>query len=778
MAGTLTFLFVGTKEEDKRGLRNSEKLFPKCCIHSLTLLSVDMLLLTWALVALACCTASVVIASPGDYSPLTGPCEQSETQIGVSGSYAAFVKGYTGDLGYYHSCKAIGGDWCGVELIFRCFTESGETVDMHKVHFTTVQQGLPVLGICVTPRQCYPPTLIEQLQRASIADPQVALQFQATYGRLGGRMNPMWEQCNLSSYATMTAMCETEYPSWRNEQQGVRAATMVFVLLGLVLAGTLLCRMAELFEFLRPIMAEQRRKLVEKYRGHLLRTDAEKESLLPSKQDTALNLQQPSSPCDGGEMSLQRRLLRTVGHTWSSVVTVSKWFDLRESVGDCLSVTKRGAGTINTQFFEGIRVIAMLVVVYGHTIYFPQTAARFVNVTQLLDYLNGYTAIGIWPGLLAVDTFFYLSGFLFMHIYMKTCSKKAAAPQRAAKRAEAPPATHQDVEATATPSDPLNAPEAKPRRETWIGLQATLLMYVHRYMRMTPVVAVALITATWLLPYLTSGPLGILFGRSFFISLCRDGWWHQLLYIQNMKLAWGGCVGWFWYLACDMQLFLAAPFIAGTYYIHPLVFITVVSALAITGASWCCKEMCLNDQEHYWNTWERMAPYMYGMLGAVIVRSDWVAGKLRRWWCRTLVSFLGFAALITIIHLLWEIQRERHEDWKKQAVTFICEFFWGPALLAITIPWALGHNGPVANFLSHPVFCVLSKLTFGCYILHPIIMVFVTADAMQYPVFTPVGFYHQFAGYAVWAFVFALIMYAVVEYPFAQMNNALTKRAK
>ena len=78
-----------------------------------------MLLLTWALVALACCTTSVVIASPGDYSPLTGPCEQSETQLGMSGSYAAFVKGYTGD----HSCKA---DWCGMELIFRCLVVKAE----------------------------------------------------------------------------------------------------------------------------------------------------------------------------------------------------------------------------------------------------------------------------------------------------------------------------------------------------------------------------------------------------------------------------------------------------------------------------------------------------------------------------------------------------------------------------------------------------------------------------------------------------------------------------
>lgn len=60
-------------------------------------------------------------------------------------------------------------------------------------------------------------------------------------------------------------------------------------------------------------------------------------------------------------------------------------------------------------------------------------------------------------------------------------------------------------------------------------------MYLHRIVRLTPVLAIAVLFLMTLFPRLDSGPLWQQFTSS--AELCYDTWWATLLYVQNYAAA-------------------------------------------------------------------------------------------------------------------------------------------------------------------------------------------------------------------------------------------------
>ena len=81
------------------------------------------------------------------------------------------------------------------------------------------------------------------------------------------------------------------------------------------------------------------------------------------------------------------------------------------------------------------------------------------------------------------------------------------------------------------------------------------MMYLHRYLRLTPALAI-LICFSMILPlYLTSGPWAEVPEE----GTCDRYWWYHILYINNFKIESLACVGHAWYLANDMQFFILSP---------------------------------------------------------------------------------------------------------------------------------------------------------------------------------------------------------------------------
>lgn len=117
------------------------------------------------------------------------------------------------------------------------------------------------------------------------------------------------------------------------------------------------------------------------------------------------------------------------------------------------------------------------------------------------------------------------------------------------------------------------------------------MLYIHRYLRLTPFLAISILFSMSLLRYFGNGPLwpNTIDNLS---KQCERNWWSTLLYIQNyynpkdivsftiifytichfsrnsndFLFNFPKCLAHSWYLSVDMQLFVFAPLIV--YLIH------------------------------------------------------------------------------------------------------------------------------------------------------------------------------------------------------------------
>lgn len=60
-----------------------------------------------------------------------------------------------------------------------------------------------------------------------------------------------------------------------------------------------------------------------------------------------------------------------------------------------------------------------------------------------------------------------------------------------------------------------------------------ILAYFHRYLRLTPLLAVCVVVSMTIFRYFGSGPLWPFYNHMAVEDNCRKYWWPTLLYIQN-----------------------------------------------------------------------------------------------------------------------------------------------------------------------------------------------------------------------------------------------------
>ncbi|CAG0921073.1 unnamed protein product [Notodromas monacha] len=251
---------------------------------------------------------------------------------------------------------------------------------------------------------------------------------------------------------------------------------------------------------------------------------------------------------------------------------------------------------------HGLRFISMTWVILAHTYGFGGINP-WVNLAQGLPaFLRQWEFTAVANASTSVDTFFLLSGLLVAYNVLKEV-------QRAKGR-------------------------LRPDPVTWLGV-----LYVLRYVRLTPAFAAGIGLVATLVRRVGEGPLwGQLLENS---DLCRHDWWKYLLYAHNYvrpDVYYDNQITCFpqaWYLACDMQLFLLAPlFILPMFYlgttgrrrwaayawISLLTVISVVPGLVIMiRNSGYPPTLIPNNQQTaffydiYANTYVRAGPYLVGI---------------------------------------------------------------------------------------------------------------------------------------------------------------------
>ncbi|KAF2898405.1 hypothetical protein ILUMI_07770 [Ignelater luminosus] len=361
--------------------------------------------------------------------------------------------------------------------------------------------------------------------------------------------------------------------------------------------------------------------------------------------------------------------------------------------------TTSGSGQISC--LHGIRVISMMWVIFGHR-YAISSTMPIVNPASMLEWFLNKENMIVLGGTVSVDTFFLLGGLLVSYGFLVATSK---------------------------------------------GFKFNIFIYYfHRFLRLTPLLAILVLIHATVLKHLGTGPLWNYFITGLSRS-CETYWWSTLLYIQNYVNPDGMCMKHTWYLSTDTQLFLLSPLILLPLKHWPKIglaltgFLTLCSIITSFTVGWidelygfiAASVSNADYGRHYYIVpHTRAAPWLMGIiLGYIIFDIKQKRSKIS---INTFINILLWLVSLAILLACVFTGQNTLED------TYVYDKFTNAVYIALLRPgWALGvswvmfacitgHGGPINWFLSLPVFQVLSKLTYSMYLIHYTLLYILSAQ--------------------------------------------------
>ncbi|CAH1378595.1 unnamed protein product [Tenebrio molitor] len=406
----------------------------------------------------------------------------------------------------------------------------------------------------------------------------------------------------------------------------------------------------------------------------------------------------------------------------------------------------------NSQQLEclnGIKALSMLWVVLGH-VYMAYVFVPLDNYIDVYNWLDSTSSQYIAGATVSVDTFLVIGGFLTVYTFQATMDKGVK----------------------------FNVP----------------LYYFHRYLRLTPALAAMLLAHAALFNYFGSGPLWQN-TDAYLSKACRKYWWSTLLYVQNYANPDGTCIPQSWYLSVDMQLFLVSPIILVLMRQWPIwgyILLTILSVLSMVASFLIGWFFELDGQlsgnisgnitdymeYYYMPTHTRMVPYLIGvMLGYAIYKMK-TSGKTPK--INTIVVILGWILSLGVMAAcIYGGHTLQFTEYDKLANSFYISLMrpaWAIAICWVIFACVTDHGGPINQFLSLPIFQILSRLSYSIYLVHYsfIFMTnFYTRSSLH---FSDYNAFHKFWGDLAFSLAIAVVWTLVFESPIIVLEKVLLKK--
>ncbi|XP_013412610.1 nose resistant to fluoxetine protein 6-like [Lingula anatina] len=410
---------------------------------------------------------------------------------------------------------------------------------------------------------------------------------------------------------------------------------------------------------------------------------------------------------------------------------------------------KQPSGALNC--LNGIRFLSLTWVIWGHTFY-----DMFGQVKNIAYYEYGLVQRKSMQVVLqatcAVDTFFVMSGLLVTYLAMREMTKGTLRGK------------------------------LRMLRINW-GMY-----YFHRFWRLTPPYMLVILVYAATCRYWSNGPMWA--GESV-AKYCRDSWWTNLLYINNVVNTDKMCLGWSWYLANDMQFFVITPFI-----LLPLFWSRIAGAvimfLLLLGC-WISSgfvsayhefgpggmELNTGDIRNYYyhimyiKPWCRIGPYLVGMATGYVLHVTQCKPKAN--WVVALVAWA-----VTIAILAWLVfglyGHINGHPWNYQVAALYnatSRTLWGACVAWVIYACCTGYGGIVNDILSWNAFVPLSRLTYCAYLVHPIIMSAVYQMKEETIFATDMTMTYYFFGHLVMSYGCAFVVSMVFEAPMLGLEKAI-----
>ncbi|XP_025835233.1 nose resistant to fluoxetine protein 6-like [Agrilus planipennis] len=404
----------------------------------------------------------------------------------------------------------------------------------------------------------------------------------------------------------------------------------------------------------------------------------------------------------------------------------------------------------------GLKTLSIFWVMLGHR-YTSSEDIMAINFNDIQTMARQLRSQYIQGAQYAVDTFLVLSGCLITYLVIKPMTefKNRIANQSMSKKASS-------------------------------ITSITLLNYVHRYLRLTPPVAVLFMYYVTLARRVGSGP-GYNFITDSQRQPCVDNWWSFFLYVENYAHTRNMCIVHMWYINVDMQIFLFSPLLLWSIILYPkkmlfigLPLLTIISTVVVFLTVYINEIVWYSSDyyyKYYFVTHTHLAPWFIGMaLGIILLNS-----KNKKFQLNKMLTASIWCIVLLAIPILVLAQRDptyNYERFKTSIWTALHKPAFALCICWIVFACEIGHGGIINKFLSSSVFQIFGRLTYSMYLVQfiPIIL-----DVGQ--IRTPLYFSHftvtrSFLADLVLTTILAIIWTLAFEFPVRAIEKIIFGKGK
>ncbi|XP_050668649.1 nose resistant to fluoxetine protein 6-like isoform X2 [Leptidea sinapis] len=421
-------------------------------------------------------------------------------------------------------------------------------------------------------------------------------------------------------------------------------------------------------------------------------------------------------------------------------------FSLLKNLRDLFTISKR-SGTLDC--LDGLRALSMLWVVIGHSF---SSQTQIVNGIDAFQWLKSMKSLWVIAAPIAVDTFFTISGLLLVYVATK--------------------------------------------KMTSMGLIKSLhLFYLHRVLRMFPVLAFVVLMEATLFNHISDGPFWERVAKN--SENCKRQWWLALLHFQNYGNLDNMCIAVSWYLSIDVQLHLLSPLVLfwvlngkrllgwGALIIATLLTMTAATIYNFEQnfSSTMLSQRNLNDhllnymEYYYVNTLTRASPFLVGMIYGYmlhLLRNK----KLNISQITNLILWiLALALMLLIIYIPHPTMQE---DWEYQNLDNIINSFMRPAW-AIALGWLItacahGYGGPINTFLSLNFWKIPARVSYALYLIHYSLMAIINSSKVAPTYFSVGNIVFHFCAYLFISLLIAILITVLIDFPIANLLKLILSK--
>ena len=427
--------------------------------------------------------------------------------------------------------------------------------------------------------------------------------------------------------------------------------------------------------------------------------------------------------------------------------------------GLSLRSTDERMGDIRFDILDGIRVMCLGWVVLGHVVMQISIYSVIANIFNLETIISRLNITVIYGGYYAVDTNFWISGFLSSFIILKLLD-----------------------------SDNFS----------WAAV------YTHRYIRIT-ILFFFTMTLFWSFEkYMGTGPLWFLSGQ--YSRSCSDYWWTTLFYLNNFVPDFRGnsCSGVGWFLAEDMQFFLVTPPIIYIYHKHSkkwgwvlicaMVLMSVISS-AVVAEVYQLNMVMISEEDrnlneyYYVKPYCRATPYAFGIMCGIFMnhakdREYVIRRAFRNKRIRWGMLIGGFVVINFLIFVQYSAYSEPGSDFRFRKWTQAENTAWitlnkllfSAAISAVLLPCLLGYFSWIRKLLAYPMWAPFAKLTFGVYLIHLYVIDIIYKSQQTSLYFDQLTIVSNFIPVLALCYIIALPIVIFVEIPCAKMEKVVNRK--